>query len=46
MLFRSEAILKKMLKVGEYTDLSEAIMDLSGLNTDDSSEELVEEAKN
>lgn len=43
---RPETILKKMLKVGEYTDLSEAIMDLSGLNNDDSSEELVEEAKN
>lgn len=43
---RPEAILKKMLKVGEYTELSQAIMDLSGLNDDDSSEDLVEEAKN
>lgn len=43
---KPEEVLKKMLKVGEYTDLSEAIMDLSGLNTDDSSEKLVEEAKN
>ena len=35
-----------MLKVGEYTELSQAIMDLSGLNNDDSSEDLVEKAKN
>ena len=43
---KPEEVLKKMLKVGEYTELSQAIMDLSGLNDDDSSEDLVEEAKN
>lgn len=43
---KPEKVLKKMLKVGEYTELSQAIMDLSGLNDDDSSEDLVEEAKN
>lgn len=39
-----EKLLKKMLTIGEYNKLSEAVMDLSGLNEDSS--ELVNEAKN
>lgn len=39
-----EKLLKKMLTIGEYNKLSQAVMDLSGLNEDSS--ELVNEAKN
>ena len=34
-----------MLTIGEYNQLSQAVMDLSGLNDEDP-DELVEEAKN
>ena len=40
-----EKLLKKMLTIGEYNQLSQAVMDLSGLNDEDP-DELVEEAKN
>lgn len=37
--------LERMLTAGEYTTLSQKVMDISGLNSD-STEDLVEEAKN
>lgn len=40
-----EKLLKRMLSMGEYTELSNAVMDLSGLNDDDSND-LVDTAKN
>ncbi|MGQ5708829.1 phage tail assembly chaperone [Lactobacillus sp. PSON] len=40
-----EKLIKAMLTMGEYNELSEKIMEVSGLNNEDS-EDLVEEAKN
>lgn len=40
-----EKLLKRMLNMGEYTELSNAVMELSGLNDADGAQ-LVEEAKN
>lgn len=39
-----EKLLKRMLTMGEYNELTQSVMDLSGLNED--SAELVDEAKN
>lgn len=40
-----EGLLKHMLNAGEYNELAKKVMEISGLN-DDNSNDLVEEAKN